>query len=159
MDNSFVTKIIQKAIFKDGHWMMFFEESIIDHKWEQVVKSYRQGKLTGVHAMKVSTARENFTNSENLFYVIVFYCGPSDNQNEIIEIGKNLLQHVEYANIYGYMYYTDLQTFLTSQASGDMSKCKYKIEVPKGVPELPMNLNRAWTNPEAINHRCSNKQC
>ena len=39
--------------WKLGQWMMFFDNSVIDEKWEKAVKLYRQGKLTGVSFMKV----------------------------------------------------------------------------------------------------------
>ena len=41
---------------KSGKWMMFFENALIDEKWQQLVNLYREGKLTGIHSMKVSTA-------------------------------------------------------------------------------------------------------
>ena len=39
---------------------MFFDNSIIDEKWEHVVDLYRKGYLKGVQSIKVSTNRETF---------------------------------------------------------------------------------------------------
>ena len=39
--------------WKNGQWMMFFPNSLIDEKWDQAVDLYRRGKLTGVQSMKV----------------------------------------------------------------------------------------------------------
>ena len=116
--------------------MMFFDSSIIDEKWQEAINLYRQGKLTGIHALKVSTVRENFFSTgtgsnDNSFHVLIFYCGPSDDQDLVMIAGQNLLQNIEYKNLYGAMFYTDVQTFLLSQATGDMTSCKYKIDVPK----------------------------
>ena len=74
-------------------------------KWEQAVNLYRDGMLTGVNTMKVSTAGgyswissmpENFKNSNNFIHVIIFHCGPSDQRELMIDIGRNLLQLIEY---------------------------------------------------------------
>ena len=120
--------------YKDGHWMMFFDSSIINEKWQEAMNLYRQGKLTGIQAMKVSTVRENFFSTGTGSHVIIFYCGPSDDKDLVMIAGQNLLQKIEYKNLYGAMFYTDVQTFLLSQATGDMSSCKYKIDVPKPWP-------------------------
>ena len=100
---------------------------------EQAVNLYRNGKLTGIHAMKVSTMRENCKNSDNSFQVIIFYCGPSDNQELVLEIGYNLLNHIEYTNPDGAMFYkADSQTFLRKpKATGNKNISKYGITVPR----------------------------
>ena len=79
----------------EGKWMMFFDSSEIDEKWERAVTLYYQGKLTGIHALEVSTAdmyswvsrmKENFRNSTEPNHVIFFYCGPCDRKSLMIEI-------------------------------------------------------------------------
>ena len=83
--------------------------------------------------MKVSTMRENCKNSDNSFQVIIFYCGPSDNQELVLEIGYNLLNHIEYTNPDGAMFYkADSQTFLRKpKATGNKNISKYGITVPR----------------------------
>ena len=79
----------------EGKWMMFFDSTEIDEKWERAVTLYHQGKLTGIHALEVSTAdsyswvsrmKENFQNSTEPNHVIFFYCGPCDRKSLMIEI-------------------------------------------------------------------------
>ena len=43
---------------------------------ETTVILYREGKLTGIHYMKVSTKKDNIRASDNTSGVIIFYCGP-----------------------------------------------------------------------------------
>ena len=111
-----------------GQWMMFFQTNEIDEKWKQAVNLYRSGKLIGVHAMRVSTMRENFRKSDNFFHVIFYFCGPSEDKDFMIKIGQNLLKNIQYKNLYGAMFYTDVQAFLGSE---DKVQGKYKIDVPK----------------------------
>ena len=62
---------------------MFFDNSIIDEKWEHVVDLYRKGYLKGVQSIKVSTNRETFKCKEMpgmKCHVILFSCGPSDHK-------------------------------------------------------------------------------
>ena len=66
-----------------GQWLMFFDNSIIDEKWEHVVDLYRKGYLKGVQSIKVSTNRETFKCKEMpgmKCHVILFSCGPSDHK-------------------------------------------------------------------------------
>ena len=89
----------------DGYWMMFFDASKIDAKWQLAIKLYFDGKFTGVRAIKVSTAAsyswvtkmpENFRNSDDPIHVIIFQCGPSENMGLMIDIGKILLKFFNY---------------------------------------------------------------
>ena len=48
-----ISRICPHPEWKGGKWMMFFESTNIDKKWDQAIQLYRQGKLFGVHAMKV----------------------------------------------------------------------------------------------------------
>ena len=144
--------------WKNGQWMMFFPNSLIDEKWDQAVDLYRRGKLTGVQSMKVicllmvfecpsclftflrklykqiffqvSTFRENLNlNIKNrpcqfaTIHVIIFYCGPSDHRDIMMEIGHNLLRYIAYENLHGAMFYSD------SKSSGDIT-FKYRIILP-----------------------------
>ena len=59
-----------------GKWMMFWNKSVLDERWKQAVILYREGKLTGITSMKVSTKRDNPRASDKTSGVIIFYCGP-----------------------------------------------------------------------------------
>lgn len=124
--------------WKGGKWMMFFESPNIDKKWERAVILYRQGKLNGIHAMKVSTMRENFKcKADRQPHVIIFYCGPSDNKKLMLEIGNNLLKQIKYKCLDGAMLYK-------ADVSDDLpyanrvvlnrslkSHARYRIQVPR----------------------------
>ena len=125
--------------WKGGKWMMFYDSPNIDKKWEQAVNLYREGKLSGVHAMKVSTMRENL-NSKNRAvapHVIIFYCGPSDNREWMMKIGQNLQDHMKYKNFDGTMLYKadvcddipfDNRTVMNKSMK---TNAKYRLRVPR----------------------------
>ena len=87
--------------------------------------------------MKVSTAKETFQSSVNSFHVILFYCGPWDDKKYIIEIGKNLLDQIEYRNEDGrILYKADIADDLPFGTKAILNKTlkynpKYIIIVPK----------------------------
>ena len=97
-----------------------------------------EGKLNGIHAMKVSTMRENFKcKADRQPHVIIFYCGPSDNKKLMLEIGNNLLNHIKYKCLDGAMLYK-------ADVSDDLpyanrvvlnrslkSHARYRIQVPR----------------------------
>ena len=107
--------------WKNGQWMMFFDETIIDEKWDQAVDLYRRGKLFGVQSMRVSTAK-SFSDMKR--HVLIFECGPSDHKNEMMEIGHHLLDCIYYNNFHGAMFFTE------NKDNGDVS-FKYKINLPR----------------------------
>lgn len=128
-----ISKICPNPEWNCGNWMMFFDNAMVDQKWEQAVNLYRQGKLNGIHALKVSTMRENCKNTDNSFQVIMFCCGPSDDQYLMLEIGNNLLNYIDYKNPDGAMYFkADSQSFLRKpRPTGNKNNFKYRITVPK----------------------------
>ena len=124
--------------WKVGQWMMFFDSSIIDEKWDLVVDCYRRGLLFGVQSIKVSTAKETFKCSDMpgmKCHVIIFYCGPSDHKDLMMKIGHNLLCYIDYKNFHnsetftplGAMFYTDSFKFNEDK---DVT-FKYRITLPR----------------------------
>ena len=91
---------------RDGKWMMFFHMSQLDAKWNEACQLYRAGKLTGIRGMKVSTAKQNpmpnrlHAHDEG---IIIFYCGPSEDEQNVMSYGRNLLNHMHYAR--SHLYY------------------------------------------------------
>jgi hypothetical protein len=81
----------------DGKWMMFFTLDEIDAKWEEACNLYRSGRLTGINSMKVSTAKPN---SQRIYDegegIIIFYCGPSQDETNVLEYGRNILSNMNY---------------------------------------------------------------
>jgi hypothetical protein len=84
---------------KDGKWMMFFPMSQMDAKWAEACQLYKSGKLLGVRGMKASTAKQN-PMPERLHGldegIIIFYCGPSENEANVLEYGRNILNNMYY---------------------------------------------------------------
>ena len=87
--------------------------------------------------MKVSTMRENFNSKDRQPHVIIFYCGPSDNRELMMEIGQNLLDHMKYKNFDGTMLYKadvcDDVPFgnRTVMNKSLKSNAKYRLRVPR----------------------------
>jgi len=84
---------------QDGKWMMFFPMSQIDAKWAEACQLYYSGRLTGVNSMKASTAKQN-PMPERLHGpdegIIIFYCGPSEDEANVMQYGRNILNHMNY---------------------------------------------------------------
>ena len=40
-----ISKICPNPEWNCGNWMMFFDNSVVDQKWEQAVNLYRQGTV------------------------------------------------------------------------------------------------------------------
>ena len=81
----------------DGKWIMFFRKSELDQRWKEACELYRAGKLIGVNSMKVSTMLYNPMGANSYENgMIIFYCGPSENEANIMEYGRNLLRHIYY---------------------------------------------------------------
>jgi len=115
-----------------GKWMMFYPWSIMDEKWEEAVEQYRSGKLTGIKSMKVATKKQNPRASDASTGVIIFYCGPENDEKLMMSYGHNLLKYFPYTNAFGFMYYkSDIQTLQGTRATGQKSNSKYRIPVPR----------------------------
>lgn len=105
-----------------GKWMMFFRKGQeLDEKWSTACDLYRNEKLTGILSMKVSTNYENDRATSKNDGVLIFYCGPCNDETLIMDYGRNLLKHIPYkpAGFGGYMYYkSDKQTMAGTRATG-----------------------------------------
>jgi hypothetical protein len=83
----------------DGKWMMFFPMSEMDARWTEACQLYRSGRLFGVNSMKASTAKQN-PMPERLHGpnegIIIFYCGPCEDQANVMAYGRNILNNMHY---------------------------------------------------------------
>lgn len=104
---------------KCGKWMLFFNEKMINEKWKNAVQLFRKKVFPGIKLMKCSTALNNTTDK-----VIIFYCNKSDEKNRIINIGKNIMNKLNYQN--DLYYKTDRQTLKGIESNGN--NYIYKIE-------------------------------
>ena len=72
--------------------------------------------------------------SEDTSHCILFYCGPSDNKHEMMEIGKKLVDLMDYTHESGAMFYktnTQFNAILGTRATGNKKHSKYRITVPR----------------------------
>ena len=74
--------------------MLYFPPDEIDQAWEKVQSLLYTGRLTGIWAAKVSTARKNPRATGDDFATIL-YTSTSD-EEEVMRIGRNLLSCMEY---------------------------------------------------------------
>ena len=84
---------------QDGKWMMFFPMSEMDARWNEACQLYRSGKLFGVNSMKASTAQQNPMPERLHGYnegIIIFYCGPSEDEQNVMQYGRNILNNMHY---------------------------------------------------------------
>ena len=115
----------------DGKWMLFYDNSIMDEKWECAKQMYNEDKLNGVLCMKCSTSRRSTRASTDTEGVIIFYCNVlSSNENEIMDIGRAILNNVGCV-WKKYIYYkTDIQTSAGTKATGVLKNSTYKLYNP-----------------------------
>lgn len=110
-----------------GKWMMFFNKNVLDDKWKEACRLFYGNHLIGIHSMKVSTGYSNPRASNNSSRVIIFYCGPCNDEAKMIEYGKNLLNVFPYREN-PYMYYkSDSQTQGGTKATGQKVNSLYKL--------------------------------
>lgn len=116
----------------DGKWMQFYDLSELDTMWNYAKAKYRAGKLIGIHSMKVSTARPQPRSSNSSQGVIIFFCGPSEDEQRIMMIGKKLLEEIPYKSYTGFMSFkSDQQTYAGTRATGQVTNHLYKIQCTK----------------------------
>jgi hypothetical protein len=117
-----------------GKWMLYFDLDRIDDAWERAKKLYTDRELEGIVCMKVSTAFNNPRATGKDSKVIIFYCGPSGDEDKVVAYGKNLLEKMSYkkqkcAGFFPpYIYYkTDIMTLGGTAATGQKKNYLYKL--------------------------------
>lgn len=90
--------------------------------------SFSDGALLGIHSMKVSTDYINPRASCESTGVIIFYCGPANDEDKMLKIGRNLLEHISYENNWLY-YKSDQQTAQGTRATGLYQFIKFHVSV------------------------------
>ncbi|XP_055327649.1 uncharacterized protein LOC129580913 [Paramacrobiotus metropolitanus] len=109
----------------DGKWMYFFPRSVIDDRWKEAVELYNAGKLPGIASMKVSTAVPN-PRASSSSHVLIFYCGPPNNEARVKEIGRKLVAAFPPPTKIIY-YKSDEQTEGGTRATGQKKNSKYSL--------------------------------
>lgn len=113
-----------------GKWMLFYDKSLMNEKWAEVVSLYNENKLEGVIKMKCSTNRPNPRASESHKGVIILYCNDSHNSQKILKIGKNILEFLKCTSQHTIYYKTDVQTREGTRATGSNTNNTYKLSNP-----------------------------
>jgi len=125
-------EITQNYPVPDGKWMQFHPKSQLNMVWEFAKAKYRTGRLEGIHSMKVSTACAQPRASDFNNGVIIFYCGPSEDEAKMKQFGQKLLEEMPYKNSSGFMYYkSDAQTAAGTRATGQKKCHLYRLQCPK----------------------------
>ena len=129
-----------------GKWMHYHDHHLIWPYWQQAQKLYREGKLAGVSNMKVSTYHERHRFGSG---VIIFYCGPPDDEEKCKEVGKVILKETGYVHLSKKTFYkTDTQTL----ARGKQGFHKWVLEIPKeNFDNFKPLLKEKNTDDEKIN--------
>lgn len=118
----------------DGKWMQFYDLTQLGAMWHQAKMKYRAGGLPGIHSMKVSTVCPQPRASNSSQGVIIFYCGPSNDEQRVVDIGRRLLEEMPYTSSNGWMSYkSDEQTAGGTRATGQRKNYLYRIPCPRSA--------------------------
>lgn len=110
-----------------GKWMLFYEKPIMDVNWILAKEKYNENKLVGVISMKCSTNYVNPRASSGSSGVIILYCNSSTNEENIKNIGRNILTQLNYIHQKTIYYKTDLQTKNGTCATGNKINSSYSL--------------------------------
>ncbi len=110
-----------------GKWMLFYPKELMDKSWNNAKKLYREKKLDGVECMKCSTLYENPRALNNSDGIIILYCNDSSKKEIIINIGKNIIDKLDYREQNIIYYKTDLQTIKGTNATGCKKNYNYRL--------------------------------
>lgn len=114
-----------------GKWLLFYKKGPeLDKNWIKIKRLYDNGKLIGVHSLSVSTGYNNSRARDDIYGVIVVYCGPVNDKEKIMNIGNNLLDQMNYENNNGYIYYkSHYQTINGTRSTGSYKNWVYNIKI------------------------------
>ena len=104
----------------DGKWMLFYPLAHLDSAWNSAKRMFDEGVLTGIAAIKISTAAPDPRRAEGNGHAIIFYTSFHDD-TALLEIGRNLVKQMQYVPMNGFtrVYYKlDIQTIQGTRASG-----------------------------------------
>jgi hypothetical protein len=125
-------EIVEKYPLADGKWMQFYNISELDTMWDFAKTEYRAGRLEGIASMKVSTSCEQPRASTSSQGVIIFFCGPSDNEEKMMQFGLKLLEAMPLNTSSRWMSYkSNEQTFAGTRATGQTKNYLYRLPCAK----------------------------
>ena len=114
--------------------MLFVPTDMLNEYWKNIRDLYNDRKLSNIIQLKCSTNFNNSRASDNNNGVILLYCNKSNERQYIIDIGINLLKHIDCklcVNINRpYIYNkSDEQTLKGTRQSGSNKNHLYKLNV------------------------------
>ena len=117
-----------------GKWMLFVPRDIFNEYWKNIKALYNDKKLSNIIMIKCSTDYNNSRASDNNNGVILLYCNKSNDRQYIINIGINLLKHIDCKQCVNidrpYIYYkSDEQTLKCTRQTGSNKNHLYKLNV------------------------------
>ena len=129
--------------FADGHdhgkWMLFYDEEKLEEAWKKAKWLYDEERLDGIFALEVSTGAEgSFRYQKNGSGVIIFHCGPTSNEQKMVEYGEKVVNLMDYhfgsQRTHGHhpplVYFkTDEMTSFGTRATGQIKNHLYKIKM------------------------------
>ncbi|XP_055341283.1 uncharacterized protein LOC129590207 [Paramacrobiotus metropolitanus] len=126
---------VNSNCYGGGKWMYHFDEEEIDEKWIRIKELVAAGGLTGVKKVVVSTRRSivegNFTE-----YVLLFICGPAEEEDTVTAVGKQLLRVLPPRSCDGGIYYKSTeQSERGNQKSGQDVNHLYFLRSTEGFEQ------------------------
>ena len=105
-----------------GKWLLFINNTSESNIWEKILKLYNEKYFNDVISIKCSKESDKFNQ-----IVVMFYCDNSDNSENIINIGRNIIKLLNYKNNKNnYIYYkSDIQTWRSDLGI----KYLYKLDI------------------------------
>lgn len=122
----------------DGKWILNFPRCNMDSKWQEAVALYRARKLTGVVSIHCSTAAAKKIRwlpepSKPSMGVILFVCGPYDDSESVIRYGNNIVEKMNYTDVFQYVVYKIYQQPQGNADFESTNKYYYKIPLDKSL--------------------------
>ena len=116
---------------KLGKWELFYPQTVLNEKWHAAVALYRAGQISGIQSMKCSTGAVNSSGRQRDRGVIMFACGPYEEEETVLQYGRNLVEKMSYCNAIGTVTYkTDKQSTIGKKSIFINKNYYYKIPVP-----------------------------
>jgi len=121
-----------RGAYGGGKWMVFYPKTEINLKWRQIRNLYSKGKLPGVYGLKCSTGYSNPRESNPDNGVIIVFCNSADDNN-IMQVGNNLVLLDPDIPANWIYYKTDNQTWNGTQSTGSVKNHTFRVATQRNL--------------------------
>lgn len=83
--------VVPIGLVQTGQVVVDLSHRSLDAKWVKACKLYRTNELTGISYLKASTAKAFPDREKSRYGVIIFFCGPHENEDAVMKYGRNLV--------------------------------------------------------------------